>query len=372
LQRGGGSNNKELNAFFHDTLEGYSPSKSAYTKARKKVFASCYDELNKQVHELINDTATWKGHKVKAIDGSTVQLPKSEECKDQYGSYSTGKDTKDICLARISIITNVLTKVVLSECMTEYNSSEKEQFHLQEDHIEKNDLLLMDSYYGKASILSAIGSREAHFILPLTDQRHLVRRFLKNRSRKDELIEIVFKDANTKEVYRVKGRLLKKKIHGKNCALFTSLTDGQRYSLKDIFSIYEKRWGVEISYLHVKNKLELANWTGTSLLSIQQDFKAKILLYNITCALALELKPKKRKTDKRRKPTKRKRIINFANAITQCRSAIIKLCKKMEIGNIIKHFIKKVIENVEYSRQNQSNPRNHWVGKKYNINQKTA
>jgi len=275
-------------------------------------------------------------------------------------------------MARISIFCDVKTKMVLSECIKPYTSSEKEQFHLHEHNIETDDIVLMDAYYAKASIIHSIKDKNADFVVPLTDQRHVVRRFLNNKSRKDICLEIVFKDSKTEEIYPVYGRLVKKKIHGKNKALFTSLTDVTTYSIKDIFNLYDKRWGVEVSYLHLKNKLELANWTGTSVLAVKQDFKAKILLYNLTCALSFDIKPKRRKVDRRRKSTKRKRVINFSNAITQCRSVLIKICKKISIDKVVKLFVNKTRANVEYSKQGQSWPRKHWIGKKYHMNQKTA
>jgi len=372
LQRSSGSITKELTSFFSNCLDDYLPTKSAYSKARKKLSSSCYDALNMGLLKKVDPPSLWKGHRVRGIDGTTVQLPYSKSCISTYGTYNIGQGDKESCMARVSILCDISSKLILSESFDHYRVSEKDQFHHHQQHIEANDILLLDGYYDKASILDSILCKGADFVVPLTAKRHIVRRFIKHKRKKEILTDITFTDSKTKEPFLLHGRLMKKKINGNYKVIFTSLTDKDYYSHKSLFDLYTQRWEVEICYLHLKNGLELADWTSTSVLGIQQDFKAKILLYNLTRMLMHRLKPPRKKRDKRNKPTLRKRVISFSNAISQCRSALIKLIKGKVIKEIIQHFIEKTINNVEYSRKGQSNSRSPWKGKRFHINQKSA
>jgi len=49
-------------------------------------------------------------------------------------------------------------------------------------------------------------------------------------------------------------------------------------------ALYFLRWPVEVKYDEVKNKLEIENFTGTSVLAIRQDFYATMYLSNIAAA----------------------------------------------------------------------------------------
>lgn len=363
-----------MTSFFVDALETFSPSKSAYSKARKKLSSSCYDSLNQELLEGVAMEKTWKAHQVKAVDGSTLKLPFSSSCVEAYGAYDLGPKShaKPTCMARVSIFYDVLNKLVLDNSIDHYTCSEKDQFAKFEHLIKADDILLMDNYYGKYAVLDATLNKKAHFVIPLTAKLHVVRRFLKFKRKKERVSQITFADTHTKQSITIEGRLMKKKINGEYKVLFTSLMDNSNYSCNSIFDLYTKRWEVEGCYGQLKNTLELADWSGTSPLAVSQDFKSKILLYNLTRALSIKIKPPRKKVDRRNKDTKRKRIINFSNALSRCKSLLRNLLKGKPIEKLIADFIANVGATVEYSRKGQSNPRKYWEGRKYHINQKHA
>lgn len=51
--------------------------------------------------------------------------------------------------------------------------------------------------------------------------------------------------------------------------------------IEDFKELYFKRWGIEIKYDELKNRLEIENFTGATKIAIEQDFYASIYLSNM-------------------------------------------------------------------------------------------
>ena len=85
----------------------------------------------------------------------------------------------------------------------------------------------------------------------------------------------------------VKVRMLRVELDsGETEILVTSLTDTNKFSY-DIFSeLYHLRWPVEEDYKNIKYRLEAENFSGKSVLSIYQDFHAKLFSKNLAAAVA--------------------------------------------------------------------------------------
>ena len=69
----------------------------------------------------------------------------------------------------------------------------------------------------------------------------------------------------------------------------TTLLDQAVFPTAIFHGLYGKRWGSETYYDVVKNILEIENFTGTSVLSVRQDFYATVLTSNIQGVIQWEL-----------------------------------------------------------------------------------
>lgn len=73
---------------------------------------------------------------------------------------------------------------------------------------------------------------------------------------------------------------------GETEILVTALTDMNKFSY-DLFSErYHLRWPVEEDYKTIKYRLEVENFSGKSVLSVYQDFHAKLFSKNLAAAIA--------------------------------------------------------------------------------------
>src|SRR5690606_22048718 len=90
----------------------------------------------------------------------------------------------------------------------------------------------------------------------------------------------------------VKLRLVRVMLdNGEVEVLLTDLIDSEQYPIAEFKSLYHERWGVEEGIKSFKCKVEIENWTGKSVASIEQDFYARILCQNIASSLALAAQP---------------------------------------------------------------------------------
>ncbi|ELP57936.1 transposase DDE domain-containing protein [Clostridium pasteurianum DSM 525 = ATCC 6013] len=96
-----------------------------------------------------------------------------------------------------------------------------------------------------------------------------------NAANQDQIIQIKY----NKRIYDV--RIIKFHLEsGVEEVLVTNLFD-ESITLSDFKKLYFMRWGIEIKYDELKNRLEIENFTGTTKIAIEQDFYASIYLSNM-------------------------------------------------------------------------------------------
>ena len=68
--------------------------------------------------------------------------------------------------------------------------------------------------------------------------------------------------------------------------LITNLMDEQAFPASEFRELYHLRWGAEENYKRLKQWVEIENFSGKSVLSVKQDFYAKVLTTNLTAMVA--------------------------------------------------------------------------------------
>jgi hypothetical protein len=68
--------------------------------------------------------------------------------------------------------------------------------------------------------------------------------------------------------------------------LITNLVNQHQYPVEQFAELYHLRWPVEEDYKTMKKWIEVENFTGKSVLSVYQDFHARVFSKNLTSALA--------------------------------------------------------------------------------------
>ena len=135
--------------------------------------------------------------------------------------------------------------------------------------------------------------------------------------------------------------------------LITSLLDETRYPVDCFKALYHLRWGIEEVYKRLKSRLEIENFSGKSVLSVEQDFHAKILTQNLTTLTATVANEQvQARTAHRYHPYK----VNLTEALSKMKYSVVLLLIRPSIRSILTALIRVIaacIEPIRLDRNTQ-------------------
>jgi hypothetical protein len=275
-------------------------TKQAFSQRRSKLKAEAFTALNRELVGQFyagGEYKTWQGHVVLAVDGSTLQIPDSQELVEAFGTADAQGESMP--LGRSSLLYDVANELVLDARLEEYRASER---HLALEHLDwlqelslpSPCLLLFDRGYPSLWLLACLQGRglgfvmrcRAHFLAELAafargDERDAVLELdleASNRLANEQLRQFLSPGQRKLQVRAVKVELKS----GETEYLLTSL---QEASLPELGELYHMRWGVETGLDLHKNPLQLENFSAKTELGVRQDFQASMLAANLSALL---------------------------------------------------------------------------------------
>ena len=368
-----GSYQDELDKFFK-TLHRFDVakrvvSKVSLTKARMKLKFQAFVELNQLMvgyFEKHFNPQTWRGFRLLAIDGSTTRLPQIEAIAEHFGQWCVRQGLPS-AMARVSQLFDVLNKITIDAIIYPKSSGERE---LAAQHLLKlmpNDLVLLDRGYPAWWLFKLILSMDADFCARISCTKwKVVRKFFYSG-----LVEkIITLPVNATSILSCKKmglstnplqlRLIRIQHGDKVQVLVTSLIDSNLYPINIFYDLYHKRWPVEEDYKFIKCRMELENFSGKSVLSVYQDFHAKIFTKNLVAILS---SPVNNHLENNCDKLKYVYHINFTQALSKCKGVIALLFHETiaRVAQLIADLQNIFQRTVEPIRPGRKYPRNHKV-----------
>lgn len=276
------------------------PSKSAFSQRRYKIFASAFETVNHKLCNLIykdEQLKTWRGFRLLAVDGSTVQLPKNHKTVKEFDLWYP-KNGDSIVMARISMISDVLNSTIIDGKLLKMSIGERlaclNHFQFQKD----KDITIYDRGYASAWLMQYYFQNNKHFVMRLPIETWNCASELIRKKQNDEIIDLDYQSTPEYKNYcaqlgldddlPIKLRLVRVRLSdGSDEVLATSLLDSA-IRIKDFDFIYNKRWGIEEDYKKLKSRCKFEQFSGIFPRAIKQDFYAKIILLNINSRIAAE------------------------------------------------------------------------------------
>lgn len=345
----------ELARFFK-VLKGQSSevrvSKQAFSQARQKLCEQAFILVDERLLDEFytdNTYSTWKGYRLVGIDGSTAQLPDSEEIREEFGVVSNQYGAV-MPMARISVAYDVENDLGIDAIMAPYRSEERDLALQHLDVIEAfdqrtdgrrghaGDLLLFDMGYPALYFIALFILAGKDVLIRTSDA------FLKevqeaiHSDLDDQIIRIPIQTprrplppklrARKPEIdpdWVISLRVLSMYLEdGTVEYLLTTLLDTEKFPYELFQGLYAKRWGSETNYDVLKNILEIENFTGKSVLSVRQDFYATVLTNNIQGLIQWELQ-EEIEGDNRSKPRKYQYALNKNVSIGLLKDTLVTL-----------------------------------------------
>jgi len=259
-------------------------SKQSFSEARHNLTVGAFIELFVMTAKLAYEGYydTWHGYRLMAIDGIDLALPMNSKLLEHYGSVGRGNTSST---ARGSILYDLLNKVVMDAQISPIACYERS---LAVKHLEalkevgqfKKELIILDRGYASFGLIETFNKQSVHFLMRV---RTKFNSEIDAQTSADSSVLLKDGKGNTMNVRVVKFQL----PSGETETLITNILD-KRMGIKAFKELYFKRWNIEIKYDEVKNKLEIENFTGRSVLAIEQDFYATMYLTNIAAVACWE------------------------------------------------------------------------------------
>ena len=306
--------------------------KSAFCKARKKLKHTAFIELSEAIcNEFYksDEVVRWKNHRIFGVDGSTHEVPNSQELKDKYGIVAKRLDGKEICLARSLLVYDALNHITLYGEMARYRQSEMGMLWngLSELRLNKKDILVFDRYYASHLLIFHLHKRGVQFCFRMTDKWYEVQRFLRSGLESDDLIiNLPTRDRQRADELgikeqRFKCRLVKIQLDsGETEVLLTSLVNERLFTVADLKELYGLRWFVEEAFKTFKHKVCLENFSGKSDKAVLQDFYVKIFIMNLTAVAVRPINEALKKPSVKVKYTYQ---VNFTEALATMKRGVV-------------------------------------------------
>lgn len=264
-------------------------SKQAISKARKGIHLQAFEELMRiscmQYYELQKHRSTWHGYHVFSVDGTTLQMPQTEQNLIEFG-ISTNQSGTKFAMASASLLFDVMNDIIIDAQINICNYSER-KFALQ--HMSAMDCLSLNQH--TCVVIFDRGYPSFHMYKELTAQNRLFIMRLKKSSKAMGNIKsndaVIDYGPEYPKGHKTRLRVLRIPLETEDEILITNLFDES--ITPDMFKeLYFLRWGIEGKYKELKSQFQLEAFSGSSPLAIRQDFYISMFLSNLVSILKRE------------------------------------------------------------------------------------
>lgn len=281
------STHKSLSINYSQLLDALSPdslpfaSKQALSKARQRIshkaFLALFRLSVEQYYHHFQKLRLWNGFHIYAVDGSTIQIPESEENLQIFGG-NPNKTGKISPLASVSALYDVMNDMLVDVTLNAYRyderNSAKEHLSFLPDF--PNSIILFDRGYPSEKLFRFLHSRGISFLMRLP-------KTFKKAIFEQEDILFTLPSSGTEEIVTLRS------LHfiledGSTEYLVTNLMPEQLEASK-FPDLYRLRWGIESKYRELKNRLEIESFNCIKPVGIRQEFFTAMFFANLVSIL---------------------------------------------------------------------------------------
>lgn len=274
IQSGMKALQRELDAFYKKVtgtdFDIREVTKGALTQARSQLKPETFLELNENACQTFYDEApywVWKGHRLMAVDGTRLLLPRHKTIIEEFGERGFGPnaDSKR-SLALASMLYDVLNLVTVDAYIAPYDCSERDLLNQHVPYLKKGDLLLLDKGHPSIAMFYLRRFMGVDFCVRMKEGWWLKVKDFAESGEKDRIVhfDLPKKDRTHFVEYPsliqtpLSCRLICVTLeNGEKEILCTSLTDKGKYVYDDFPYLYHLRWNEEEAYKLLKARAEM-------------------------------------------------------------------------------------------------------------------
>lgn len=327
-------------------------TKQAFSKARQNISPEAFNELCRlfveKFYSLKKNLTTWNGFNILAVDGTSLQVPDTEECGEYFGLSNNQNNTRT-AIATASALYDVLNDIIVDARITKYKTSER---YIAKQHIEvlanripsKNSIVIFDRGYPSYDMFDHLNDKGLLFLMRVSTSFKLVQSIDSD----DSILEYKLKG----EIKKV--RVLKIKLSEDVTEVLVTNIYDEKITTIEFKELYFLRWGVESKYKELKSNIKIEEFSGTKPIAIEQDFYTSIYLSMIASLIKKDADAAIA-NDNKDKPLNSTYQSNRNFILGQVFKRIIKLLVKSRSRNkILESILEKAIKIRSQVRCNRS------------------
>jgi hypothetical protein len=272
----------------------------AYSKARKRlplaVFKSLLSRTAIALTSQVKPEHQWCGRRVKAYDGTSVQMSDTPANQKVYPQHSLQKAGCGFPLAKVVVWFCGTTGAVLEVAVAAFNTSE---WHLSRQLYTKltpEDVVVADSAYGSYADLALVRQAQADAVFRKHHARQCDFRKGKKLGIGDHIVtwyrplscpaSLSSADFETLptalDVREVHLLIRQPGFRPSEIILVTTLLDPKRYPKAKLAELYQLRWfTTEVNFKHLKTTLQMEMIAAKTPEMVQKDIWVHLLAYNL-------------------------------------------------------------------------------------------
>lgn len=261
---------------------------AAFCNARAKMDESVFKILNTEIihtYETDRDDHRFKKHRIFAIDGTKINLPKSLlKCSYQKPSdhayYPQGLAS---CLYQLK--SGIPFDFELSP-----NTDERVLALRHLNALQKEDIVVYDRGYFSYVMLHAHYKKEIHAVFRLARNSFKIIDAFIDSTDMDKIVTIHLSPKRQQKILKkhpgleflpLQLRLIKYVIAGTTYIIGTTLTDSDRYPISEFPDVYHSRWGVEELYKISKTLIDVEDFHGKTERGVKQELYAHFVMITL-------------------------------------------------------------------------------------------
>ena len=268
----------ELDDFFKGINKtNFDVTKQAFSAARQKLSPTAFIKMSDEIIKWFykeTDFKRYKGYRLLSIDGTILEINNTENLRDKFGYIEN--QTIKVARAKATGLYDVENDMILTSVIGKYRVSERTQAEELINNLEQtgfsNDLIIFDRSYPSREFILFIESKKIHYLMRVSNA------FLNdvvNVKNADQIVETKYKGKT------IKMRVLKFQLDSEITEILITNIFDESFSVADFKVLYFKRWGIEVKYNELKNRLQVENFSGETPIAIEQDFYATMYLSNM-------------------------------------------------------------------------------------------
>ncbi|OGT44026.1 MAG: hypothetical protein A3F13_06790 [Gammaproteobacteria bacterium RIFCSPHIGHO2_12_FULL_40_19] len=262
-----------------------------YCKARRRLPEKTVHELVKEIGSapLKNVPQKWKpfGRNLKVFDGSTGKMADTKANQKAFPQHKNQKKGAGFPIARFVVVMSITVGTVIDYAVGAYKGKGTGESSLLRNIltcIEKDDIVLGDRYFPNFFLMADLNKMGADGIFRGQGQRHYDFRSGERLGKNDHIVfwEKPYKPAwmTQKEYdsYPDKIQIREFKVAGN--VYVTTFMNAKKYNKKELTSIYERRWDVEINLKSIKAIMNMDMLSCKTPDMVKKEIGIHFLAYN--------------------------------------------------------------------------------------------